>query len=141
MTLRSSILVPLLRQFDESLNCFEKRYRGRNNSTPVTSSNPEDKTFGSHPALAAQRRCSQCGHLLWRHDVLPNPELARWLKFIHCGYPECMECVDEQSAMIGKPSGGVTGAFHDLGTIAANDMPMALFSSDYGGSKRSLLAV
>jgi hypothetical protein len=37
----------------------------------------------------------ECGHSVRGHVVFPNPELARWLRLIHAGCPNCVACVDE----------------------------------------------
>jgi hypothetical protein len=45
--------------------------------------------------LSSPTACSECGHPQRRHVVLPNPELARWLRLIHGGCPNCAACADE----------------------------------------------
>jgi hypothetical protein len=61
---------------------FFDTYSVQKNAALLTSSTFEGKGSESGAALAAQRRCSECGHSLHRHVALPNPEVARWLRLI-----------------------------------------------------------
>jgi hypothetical protein len=73
----------------------KETYSVQKDAAPLTSSIFGGRAPESGVALAAERRCSECGHSLHRHVALPNPEVAKWLRLIHRGCPNCEECADE----------------------------------------------